>query len=287
MNGPGGASDPRTYEDGIRSRRGFTAIEVIVVLTLLSLLVAAAAGVLISQQRYYTRHADVAATRGAARVAAELLAAELRGVSVDGGGLYGFASDSLAIRSSTGIGIVCGVSGRTLVLRRVSGVFGDLPTDSALLFVEHATDSPVDDEWWVARIEASRMATSPACVDGAPPDVSLVLSRDLEGVGVGSPVRSFRPYVYKLYLGGDGRWWLGQRLRNGRMQPVTGPMAPPGESGLRLRFLDPTGAPTDDPARVARVGISIIAEGRVRYPWRGMRAVFKDSLAVAAWVRRY
>jgi uncharacterized membrane protein len=127
------------------SRLGLTAVEVLFVLCLFSLVLASAAAILISQQRFYSRNADVAATRSAARTAAELLTAELRGVSAAGGGLYGLSSDSLAMRSTTGLGIVCGISGRTLVLRRVSGVFGDLQTDSVLLFVEHEADNAGDD----------------------------------------------------------------------------------------------------------------------------------------------
>lgn len=267
--------------------QGLTAVEVIIVLALLSLLLASVTGLLISQQRSYTRNADVASTRSAARLAAELLASEVRGLNVAVGDLYGLAVDSLAIRSTTGIGIVCGFSGRSLAVRRISGVFGDAPTDSARLFVERTTALAGDDEWLVVRIAASRAAVSPVCPDGAPPDRSLVLDRDLEGITVGSPIRSFRPYVYKPYVGGDGDWWLGQRLRNGRIQPVAGPLAPPGEGGLRLAFADAFGAPTADPAAVARVSITVTAHGRVRYPWRGLRTVFTDSLTTVAWVRGY
>lgn len=272
---------------GTLTAQGLTAAELIVVLALLSLLLVSVTGLLISQQRYYMRNADVASTRSAARLAAELLASELRGLNVAAGDLYGFGVDSLAIRSTTGIGIVCASSGRTLAVRRISGVFGDLATDSARLFVEHTTGFARDDEWLVARIEASRAAASPVCPDGAPPDRSLVLDRDLEGISVGSPIRSFRPYVYKQYVGGDGDWWLGQRLRNGRIQPVTGPLAPPGEGGLRLAFADAFGAPTADPAAVSRVAISVTARGRVRYPWRGLRTVFTDSVTTMVWVRGY
>jgi hypothetical protein len=215
------------------------------------------------------------------------LTAELRGVSAAGGGLYGLSSDSLAMRSTTGLGIVCGISGRTLVLRRVSGVFGDLQTDSVLLFVEHEADNAGDDELVVARIETSRAADSPICPDGAPPDLALSLDREIEGARVGSPVRSFRPYIYKLYLGGDGRWWLGQRLRNGRMQPVTGPFAPPAQHGLRIEYTTRSGADALDPAEVALVRISVKAQGRLRYPWRGTNSVFTDTVTTAVWLRGF
>lgn len=278
---------PSALGDGECAAHGLTAVEVIVVLALLSVLLVSVTGLLISQQRYYLRNADIASTRSAAQIAAELLASELRGLSVTDGDLYGFAMDSLAIRSTTGIGIVCGFSGRTLAVRRISGVFGDLPTDSARLFVEHTAGRVSDDEWIIARIETSRPAVSSVCPDGTPPDRSLILDRDLEGISVGSPLRAFRPYVYKPYVGGDGDWWLGQRLRNGRMQPVTGPLMPPGGGGLRLAFAAEDGAPTADPAAVSRVAISVTARGRVRYPWRGLKAVFTDSVTTSVWVRGY
>jgi hypothetical protein len=268
-------------------RQGITTLEVIVFLCLFSLVLASASAILIGQQRFYSRNADVASTRSAARTAAELLTAELRGLSAAGGGLYGFAPDSLAIRSTTGVGIVCAVSGSTLVSRRVSGVFGDLPTDSVVIFVEHETNSAGDDELVVARVEESRAASSPICPDGAPPDVALNLDRVIDGVGIGSPIRSFRPYVYKLYVGGDGRWWLGQRLRSGRTQPITGPFAPPAQGGLRLSYSTPLGVAAVEPAAVAVVKIRVKAQGRLRYPWGGLKRVFTDTVTTAVWVRGY
>ncbi len=270
---------------GESTRRGLTAVEVLIVLCLFSLVLASATAVLISQQRFYSRNADVASTRSAARTAAELLTAELRGISAAGGGLYGFAPDSVAIRSTTGIGIICGLYERTVILRRVSGVFGDLQTDSALIFVENGANSAIDDELIVAGIGGSQPAASPLCSDGAPPDVALSLDRDIEGARVGSPIRSFRPYVYKLYVGGDGRWWLGQRLRNGRMQPVTGPFAPPAQNGLRFEYATRSGAAAVDPTGVALIRILITAQGRLRYPWRGLKSVFTDTVTTAVWLR--
>jgi len=269
------------------NRRGLTAIEVLIVLSLLSLVLASATAILISQQRFHSRNADVAATRSTARTAAELLTAELRGINPAGGGLYGFAPDSVAIRSTTGVGIVCGLSGNTLVLRRVSGVFGDLQTDSLLMFVEHEPFWASDDEWIVARIEAARPATAPDCADGASPDVALTLDRELGGIRVGSPIRSFRPYVYRLYTGGDSRWWLGQRLRGGRIQPVTGPFAPPTQDGLRMEYVTRLGTAAVDPAAVAVVRLSVKAQGRLRYPWRGHKSLFTDSLTTAVWLRGF
>jgi hypothetical protein len=64
-------------------------------------------------------------------------------------------------------------------------------------------------------------------------------------------------------------------------------LAPPGEGGLRLAFADESGVSTADPAAVARVAISVTARGRVRYPWRGVRTVFKDSVTTVVWVRGY
>ncbi len=272
---------------GAWTRRGLTAVEVLIVLGLFTLVLASATAILISQQRFYSRNADVASTRSATRTAAELLSAELRSVNAAGGGLYGFGPDSLAIRSTTGVGLVCGVSGRTVVLRRVSGAFGNLQTDSVLMFVEHGSNTATDDEWVIAGIAGSRAAASSVCPDGVPPDVVLSLDRDIVGASVGSPIRSFRPYVYKLYVGGDGRWWLGQRLRNGRMQPVTGPFAPPAQNGLRLEYATRLGSTALDPAAVALVTISVRAQGRLRYPWRGLKSVFADTLTTAVWLRGF
>ncbi len=275
----------RPYDGRELGWRGHTIVEVAVMLGLLSIVLASAATVLIAQQRFYSRNADIASTRNAARLAAEVLTAELRSVNASGGDLYGIGPDSVALRSTTGLGLICSVSGRSVALRRVTGTFGELATDSAFVFVENSLHTAADDSLVVVQIRESRLGSAAHCADGLPADVSLGFDRDVPGVSLGSPVRAFRPYVYKLYAGQGGKWWFGQRLRGGRIQPIAGPFAPTSRGGLRLEYLARGSAPTDDPLQVAHVNIAMRAEGRLRYPWRGLKDVYSDSVSTAVTLR--
>lgn len=273
------------YNGSEFGRQGHTIVEVAVMLGLLSAVLASAAAVLIAQQRFYSRNADIASTRDAARLAAAVLTAELRSVNASGGDIYGIGPDSVALRSTTGLGVVCSVSGHSVALRRVTGTFGELETDSAFVFVENSLHTTIDDRLVVVRIRESRLGSAALCPDGLPADVSLGFDRDVPGASTGSPVRAFRPYVYKLYAGQGGKWWFGQRLRSGRMQPIAGPFAPPSKGGLRLEYQSQAGVPTDDPLQVAHVNIAMLAQGRLRYPWRGLKDAYSDSVSTAVTPR--
>ncbi len=268
-----------------RDRSGHTIIEVALALVLFSIVLGTVYIALIAQHRFYVRNAQLASTRNAARVAAEVLTGELRAASPAGGDLYAIAADSVALRSSTGFGVVCSVSGNTIQLWRLTGTFGDSENDSALVFLENTLDTSQDDAWTAVRIRDVRSGGQGECPDGRSPTLRLVLDRELAGVIVGAPLRAFRPYVYKLYTGSDGRWWLGQRLRYGRFQPVTGPFAPPGEGGLRFEFLKRGGVPARDPAEVVEVRISIRARSTHRMLWSGGARFLADTLSTAVYLR--
>jgi len=267
------------------SRSGYTLIEVALGLVVFAIVLASLSAVLMSQHRFYAANAQLAGTRDAARIAVEVLTGELRAVSPAAGDLYAIASDSVALRSSTGIGVICGVSGNTIALWRLMGSFADSPSDSALIFVENDPATSLDDAWVAASVENVGSAGGSACPGGRPSSGRLVLDREITGAVVGSLVRAFRPYVYRLYVGGDGRWWLGQRLRYGRIQPVTGPFAHPAEGGLRLQFIDHVGGETLDPARVVEVRVSIKTQSARRVSGPNGTHFYTDSLSTSVYLR--
>ena len=270
---------------GRLSSAGHTLVELLVVLLLFALVVAAIYAVLRTQQRFYATHVQVSDTRDAARIASQVLSHELRGLSPPGGDLYAIAGDSVSLRSVTGFGVICRRLGNTLGLWLVSGVFGDLPTDSVLVFVEGDADTALDDEWRVAGIQRSDRGGVGRCADGDPPRVELALDRELLGTEVGSPVRAFRPYTYRLYSGSDGNWWLGQRLRGGRLQPLAGPFAEPELGGLRLEALTAAGESATDLAEINQVRVSVTARS-YRPVQRAMGPGFyHDSLRTLAYLR--
>ncbi len=267
-------------------RAGHLLVEILLVVALFSIVSGAVYSVLISQRRFYTTHVQVADTRDAVRVAAEVLSVELRGLSPGAGDLYAIAADSVALRSTTGMGVVCGVSGSAVSLWLVSGVFGDLPTDSALVFFEGDSGTALDDAWVSSGIGAVKHNPGGGrCADGRPPEMELVLSSAVAGVTVGSPLRAFRPYIYKLYRGGDGHWWLGQRLRGGRIQPLAGPFVSPAGGGLRFEYLTSAGSPALEPGEVSQVRISLEASSLRPIPRAQGPGPYRDTLSAVVFLR--
>jgi len=260
---------------------GHTLVELLLVCVLIPLLLAVSYETLTRAYRFYSRQLLLVEAREATRVAVEVLGAELRAISPGAGDLYAIAPDSLALRSFIGLGFVCRSAIDTLSLWRASGVFTPSPTDSVRLFIEGDPATRSDDRIVSARIRSVGPGGVPACPGGNATEKRLVVEPAPVGLRVGSPVRAFRPHVYRLYRGADGLWWLGQRLRGGVIQPITGPFASPARSGLELRYLDAAGAPAGTAHQVAGVGIKV--RSRIRRGPRG--PTVGDSLDLLVAVR--
>ncbi len=264
---------------------GYTLIEVATALILFSIVLAAAHAVLLGQRRFYTASVLISDARDAARSAAEVLAGELRAVSPSAGDFYAIASDSVALRSTVGVGVVCAVSGNGVGLRRIAGSIGASPADSAMVFLERDPDSAFDDRWDVLPILRAGRGGGGLCPDGRLADLDLDFGGPAHGATIGSPLRAFRPYVYKLYAGPAGHWWLGRRLRGGVIQPVAGPFLAPADRGLRLEYVDDSGAPTWEPREVARVRIFLTARSQVPGAPSFVAKFFTDSIFTAVYLR--
>jgi hypothetical protein len=260
-------------------------IELVIGLVIFSIIGAAVVGALVDCWHLQLLRTAITRNQNTLRVALELLAVELRSLSPSLGDLYAIAPDSVALRSNTGLGTVCGASGDRLAIRRIWGAFGDARGDSILLFREGRHDRAVDDAWVAVAVREVRAGGTGACPDGAGPDLTLISSASLNGAEVGTPVRGFRPYVYRLYRSGDGNWWLGQRLRGGVIQPVTGPLLPPGRGGLRLEYRTRSGTAARFPAEVFVVLIRAVASSRVPVFRPGGPGFVVDSLSTLVYLR--
>ncbi len=137
-----------------RSRRrvpnedGFTVVELLVYFMIASIIIGSVYQLLIGQGRLYTKQRELMDVRATLRAAAALLTWELRQASASGD-LYSIASDSFAIRSIQGGGIVCGehVAASRVGLWGTWGEFYATADDSALVFAAG------NDVWLVGSID--------------------------------------------------------------------------------------------------------------------------------------
>lgn len=264
---------------------GYLLIEAVLALGILAVVLAAAGELLLRQWRFHRFLVEAASVRDSGRIALETLAAELRSASPGLGDVYGIGPDSVALRSNSALGVLCAAAGAVVRVRRLAGAFGDGRGDSVLVFSEGDPGSPLDDGWAAAAVRQLETGGVGGCPDGRPPDLTLAISDPMPGVATGAPVRGFRAYVYRLYTAGDGHWWMGQRLRDGAFQPLTGPFDDPADGGLRLEYFGADGGRTATPERVERVSISVVPRSPRPIPWYGGPRTVVDTLSTDVYLR--
>ncbi len=237
-----------------RRRRGFTLAELLVVIVLGSVVAAALYQVLIYQQKLYTQERSATYRHDALRLANAVLSADLRDASASEGDFVATSPDSLSLRSPVGFGIVCAVDsgGSKLGLFNLQGRLGALEGDSLLIYHPAA---------WLVRVRdaESEESSSLNCPYGGGLEVELVIrvSGSLTGVPAGAPVRAFHRYTYSLEENRED-WWLARTDGDGT-EILVGPFTGDG-TGLSFAYFDAAGQSTSDPARVARLELTFVAE---------------------------
>jgi type II secretory pathway pseudopilin PulG len=129
---------------------GFTIVELLVYFAVAVVVIAAVYNVMAGQNQLYSKQRELQDVRGSLRAAANLLAYEFRQASA-AGDLYFVTSDSFAVRSIQGTGIVCGIHSSQPRLG-LWGTAGDLSAgegDSALVFMVSNTGG----SWFVGAID--------------------------------------------------------------------------------------------------------------------------------------
>ncbi len=235
---------------GLKSRRGAALAEMIVALTLAAIVSVAGATALAGAERYTRTARDASEARRTLREAQAVLASELRAAPFD----------SLRVRGDTavdflgfvGVSVVCALSGEVVVLPPDAAA-GGYPYSSWRAAPEAGDILAAFDTaagvWRTAVVDTASTRTDGAgcgpssgllsAADSAArrPVTRVVLRSSLAaGVPVGSPVWVARAARYALTKAADGGWSLSYRRCTGSScgvaQPVAGPLAAPGDSGL-------------------------------------------------------
>jgi prepilin-type N-terminal cleavage/methylation domain-containing protein len=296
------------------TRRAFTLVELLIVVTVLGIVMVALTKVIVGQQRFYRGASEMIETQDNVRDAVDLLRSELRGISPRStdlnatGDITAMSRTSIRFFEPVASSVVCAIgANRTSVtsppLRLASNTgltsWSSTPKqgDSVLVFDPSQTTSMSDDRWDAFTLSAvpTAGATCPTTtgftVGGeASKGYTFTLSGALPATvpSQGSPIRVFRQVQYRLYAADDGQWYLGyQECPDNActtIQPVSGPYA--GANGLAFTYYDATGAVTANPAAVVRIQVTARAATRSTDFIPGLQVARRvDSLTATIGVR--
>ena len=265
---------------------GFTLLEVLVAVVLLTLVAGVAHQVLLGQLRLSQAVAQRVALQRTLKGGTAFVVADLQGLSPPAGDILRMASDSISYRAMRLTAAACQVSAQEirLLASEAWGYRQPAPgRDSVLLLMEGSPATPADDRW--IRLPVLAVAQGASC--GGRPAVSLTTLLDTTATPLSSFTLDAPAYVFeivqiRLYQSA-GQYWLGARSVSAgeAIQPVFGPFV---AQGLTLSYLDSLGTPTTSPGRVWSVGIRMlgVTEHALRAPPNSTPAPGRDSLS--GWV---
>jgi prepilin-type N-terminal cleavage/methylation domain-containing protein len=108
----------------LKTRAGFTLVELLVTMVLTAIIGAAITGVFVTQARFFDAQEKVAFARGVSRGGMNMIVSELRMLE-QGGGIVSATNRSITLRAPYAMGIVCGSQSNLTISR--------LPVDSVAL----------------------------------------------------------------------------------------------------------------------------------------------------------
>lgn len=263
-------------------QKGFTLVELLVVVVLGGLMILAIYQVLITNSRTYAVNNAQIQGQQSLRAGMDVLFSELREISADEGDIVSMGPDSITIRTSRAFGLVCAtdytVTPATITAFRVGPVVE--AGDSVFIFADNLTYRATDDTWLTKRVSA--VDTTVTCTGGAPAQKLTVTALVSTGdtVRLGAPLRAFDTYTYGLSTWG-GEPYLGRRISTaGSPDPLVGPLLTTG--GLAFRYLDDLGAVTTTPTDVAQIEITLRYASPVR---NAQNRVVRDSIMGRVYLR--
>jgi prepilin-type N-terminal cleavage/methylation domain-containing protein len=246
------------------SRKGFTLIELMISLVLLTIVGGGVLTLLNNQQRATRQQAQLAMLQSNVRTGTLLLPSELRELHIDatGGDIVSMAADNITYRAMRGTSVACAVSTTQVTLRNGLTFGYRAPIagrDSLLLFIDNDTESATDDGWKATALAAPAATT---CPDGsAATAYTVAIPADTVAmVSLDAVVRTFEVMQLTLYQA-NGRNWLGARSVSANelaVQPVLGPLT---ATGVQFRYLTADGVTTTTNRSLVRsIDVRIVGE---------------------------
>jgi prepilin-type N-terminal cleavage/methylation domain-containing protein len=267
-----------------RNRRGFTLVELLIVMVILGVVGAAFVRALTSASRVSQAQAEKSNMQANLRAGGGLLPSELREINIDASStdLLGLSRDSIAYRAMRRLGLACAASGTTVKVRNTNsfGLSNYAVGDGLLLFVENVDSTTTDDSWVILGVKGVANGT---CPDGNAATQLTVDATAPAGVQLDAPVRTFEDMTLKVYQA-DGRWWLGARSNSAAIQPVLGPLS---NADSTFGFRDASGTVTTTRANVRVIEATLHGETGVAISRSGYdtRQLNQDSLKIRIRLR--
>jgi prepilin-type N-terminal cleavage/methylation domain-containing protein len=276
------------------NRRGFTLVELLIALVLMSLLAASVSRVFNSQQRLAVSQVELASLQSNLRTGSIVAANELWELGSNAAGISdisSFNAGGLTYRAMRGLGLACQVS-RTEVRVRAAPLFGGraiVPLqDSLLLFVDRDPQRSTDDTWLARRITAVTNGSS--C--GGSPAVALTinaidtLTTPLSAIITEAPIRTFEVMELRAVMVGS-QYWLGARSVSGgqaTLLPVAGPVT---ATGVNFAYFDATGNSTAVAGNIRSIRITLYGQSERAVHTLGSATVqpIRDSLITTVTLR--
>jgi prepilin-type N-terminal cleavage/methylation domain-containing protein len=292
-----------------RRRSGFTLVELLIVLVLLTVVGGSLMRMVTNQQRFYKGTYDLIELRSQLRQAEAVISSDLRSLSSPGGDLVAITDSSMDFRYTMGSSIACSApTGQTIVIPPTTTVNGNMLTnwlskpqdgDTAYVFDEAANaGSSGDDAWQPYQITSVTSGSNCDAAYNAPSaGYAVLMTSPISGTVLpGAPIRFVRRAHYSLYQSGnDGNWYLGYSCAacgSTTVSPIAGPFMPytasggTDVSGIRITYFDSTGATTATAANVARISIVLRGQTRSALNVSGLKqGVYMDSIRMNVALR--
>jgi len=244
-----------------RSRDGFTLVELLVVMVLVTILSAVVGRVMINGLRVSQAQMVQAGLQSNVRVGGLVVPLELREIGYDSNittnavtsDIEVMGNDHIQFLAMRGLGLTCGTPALNELRIQKPAMSYRPPrlNDGFLFFVENDPNTGLDDQWIplaVTAIDYNSLcgADSAIALTMGIPQVAPMVNLALSQIFVGGPVRFFERVRFGAFVDADGLTYLGARsvsLGEGSYRAVAGPIDP--ANGLRFRYFNRAGAVLD------------------------------------------
>jgi prepilin-type N-terminal cleavage/methylation domain-containing protein len=265
----------------MKTQRGFTLIEMLVVLVLLVLIGAALTRLLVNSMRVSSGQLVQADLQSNVRTGGLILPLELREIGYDSSIVAPFTVtsdlelihvDYVQFRAGRGFSSTCGTPTTTewRMRKPAYGMRAPALTDGFMLYVENDPNQGADDQWIplvVTAITDGLCGTDSAYIlTTAAPDyhgVPMVMTQQF----VGGPIRYYERMRFGSFVDADGLTYVGARsvsAGEATYRAVAGPVA--GVAGLRFRYFARNGSLLDPaiaaPVSVRTMEVNIVGQAR-------------------------